>query len=40
MPRRPKDSFAEPGTPEGLLANYGLTASDIAREALDLVGKT
>jgi transketolase len=35
-----KDTFAESGTPEGLLAKYGLTASDIVREALDLVGKT
>src|SRR5205823_14622535 len=31
-----KDTFAESGTPEGLLAKYGLTASDIVREALDL----
>src|SRR5262245_62040081 len=34
-----KDTFAESGTPEGLLAKYGLTAGDIAREALELVGK-
>src|SRR5262249_26958872 len=34
-----RDTFAESGTPEGLLAKYGLTAGDIAREALELVGK-
>jgi transketolase len=34
-----KDTFAESGTPEGLLAKYGLTAADIVREALALVGK-
>ncbi|HXG12129.1 MAG TPA: transketolase C-terminal domain-containing protein [Gemmataceae bacterium] len=34
-----RDTFAESGTPEGLLAKYGLTASDIVREALELVGK-
>jgi len=34
-----RDTFAESGTPEGLLAKYGLTASDIACEALALVGK-
>jgi transketolase len=34
-----KDTFAESGTPEGLLAKYGLTASDILREAQALVGK-
>jgi transketolase len=34
-----KDTFAESGTPEGLLAKYGLTAGDIVREALDLTGK-
>jgi transketolase len=34
-----RDTFAESGTPEGLLAKYGLTAGDIVREALALVGK-
>src|SRR5262252_1845392 len=34
-----KDTFAESGSPEELLAKYGLTADDIAREALELVGK-
>lgn len=34
-----KDTFAESGSPEGLLAKYGLTASDIVREAHELVGK-
>jgi transketolase len=34
-----KDTFAESGTPEGLLRKYGLTADDITREALDLAGK-
>jgi transketolase len=34
-----KDSFAESGTPEGLLAKYGLTAADIVREAQALVRK-
>ncbi len=34
-----KDTFAESGTPEGLLAKYGLTAADIVREAQALVGK-
>jgi transketolase len=33
-----RDTFAESGTPEGLLAKYGLTAGDIVREALALVG--
>jgi transketolase len=33
------DTFAESGTPEGLLAKYGLTAGDIVRAALELVGK-
>ncbi|MBY0528313.1 MAG: transketolase family protein [Gemmataceae bacterium] len=33
------DTFAESGTPEGLLAKYGLTAADILREAQELVGK-
>jgi transketolase len=35
-----RDTFAESGTPEGLLAKYGLTAADIVREALALAGKT
>ena len=34
-----KDTFAESGKPEELLAKYGLTASDIVREAQALVGK-
>jgi transketolase len=34
-----RDTFAESGTPEGLLAKYGLTAGDIVREALTLAGK-
>src|SRR5437763_377732 len=34
-----KDTFAESGPPEALLAKYGLTASDIVREALTLAGK-
>ncbi len=34
-----KDTFAESGTPEGLLAKYGLTAADIVREAQALVQK-
>jgi transketolase len=34
-----RDTFAESGTPEGLLTKYGLTATDIVREALGLVGK-
>jgi transketolase len=34
-----KDTFAESGTPEGLLAKYGLTAADIVREAQVLAGK-
>lgn len=34
-----KDTFAESGSPEGLLAKYGLTAGDIVRDALDLIGK-
>lgn len=33
-----RDTFAESGTPEGLLAKYGLTSADIVREALELVG--
>jgi transketolase len=34
-----KDTFAESGTPEGLMEKYGLTAADVVREALALVGK-
>src|SRR5437899_1180986 len=34
-----RDTFAESGTPEGLLAKYGLTAGDIVREALALAGQ-
>ncbi len=34
-----KDTFAESGPPEALLAKYGLTAADIVREAQALVGK-
>jgi transketolase len=34
-----RDTFAESGTSEGLLAKYGLTVGDIVREALELVGK-
>jgi transketolase len=34
-----RDTFAESGTAEGLLAKYGLTAADIVRESLDLAGK-
>jgi transketolase len=34
-----RDTFAESGTPEGLLAKYGLAAADIVREALALVKK-
>jgi transketolase len=34
-----KDTFAESGSPEGLLAKYGLTAADIAREARALIQK-
>jgi transketolase len=33
------DTFAESGKPEELLAKYGLTATDIVHESLDLVGK-
>src|SRR5205823_10268072 len=32
-----RDTFAESGPPEALLAKYGLTAADIVREALELV---
>jgi transketolase len=34
-----RDTFAESGPPEGLLAKYGLTANDIVREVLELAGK-
>src|SRR5436305_10841510 len=34
-----RDTFAESGPPEALLAKYGLTAADIVREALELVGR-
>lgn len=34
-----RDTFAESGAPEKLLAKYGLTAADIVREVKDLVGK-
>lgn len=34
-----QDTFAESGPPEALLAKYGLTATDIVREARELVGK-
>ena len=34
-----RDTFAESGKPEELLAKYGLTASDIERAAKELVGK-
>jgi transketolase len=34
-----RDTFAESGTPDGLLAKYGLTAGDIVREATELAGK-
>src|SRR6266404_9786157 len=34
-----RDTFAESGTAEQLLAKYGLTAADILRQALELVGK-
>src|SRR5437762_7897599 len=32
-----KDTFAESGPPEGLLAKYGLTAGDIVRAAKELM---
>jgi transketolase len=32
-----RDTFAESGKPEELLAKYGLTAADIVRESLDLL---
>jgi transketolase len=34
-----RDTFAESGTPESLLAKYGLTAAHIVDAALDLTGK-
>src|SRR5205814_10128821 len=34
-----KDTFAESGKPEELLAEYGLTADDIVAAAKELVGK-
>jgi transketolase len=34
-----KDTFAESGASEELLAKYGLTAADIVREAQELLGK-
>jgi transketolase len=34
-----QDTFAESGTPEGLLAKYGLTSAEVARQAMELVGK-
>jgi transketolase len=34
-----KDTFAESGPPEALLAKYGLTANDIVNAAKELVGK-
>jgi transketolase len=34
-----RDTFAESGKPEELLAKYGLTAADIVRESLELVGR-
>jgi transketolase len=34
-----RDTYAESGTPQSLLAKYGLTSADIVREALELVGK-
>ena len=33
-----RDTFAESGAPEELLAKYGLTAKDIVREAQELLG--
>ncbi|HKB37074.1 MAG TPA: transketolase C-terminal domain-containing protein [Gemmataceae bacterium] len=33
------DTFAESGTPEGLVKKYGLTADDVVRAALELTGK-
>ena len=34
-----RDTFAESGTPEGLLAKYGLTAADIVREVMEVLGR-
>ncbi len=34
-----RDTFAESGPPDALLKKYGLTADDIVRAALDLMGK-
>ncbi len=34
-----RDTFAESGTPEGLLKKYGLTADDVVRAALELTAK-
>jgi transketolase len=34
-----RDTFAESGSAEALLAKYGLTAGEIVREALELAGK-
>src|SRR5262249_17620967 len=34
-----RDTFSGSGKPEELLAKYGLTAADIVRESLDLMGK-
>jgi transketolase len=34
-----RDTFAESGTAEGLLAKYGLTSADLVREAQQLVAK-
>jgi transketolase len=33
-----KDTFAESGSPEGLLEKYGLTAADIVRGVVDVIG--
>jgi transketolase len=33
-----KDTFAESGSPEGLLEKYGLTAGDIVRAVVDVIG--
>jgi transketolase len=33
------DTFAESGTPEGLLKKYGLTAADVVKAAQELIGK-
>jgi transketolase len=34
-----RDTFAESGTPEGLLEKYGLTAADVEKAVLELVGR-